>query len=221
MPPKKQTSDQTKIKQVSKSTQKSKQIQPIPKVKLYSQTKTKSKVNVITTTLTSQKQSSVEKNKIDSEEKTSLLKKENEEISKWKCNIVNGVLGMNRDINIKLTKYFKNNVDLIEVCFFFFFLFICRLFAQILNSLLGSNISHLKIFDVSIYLLLFYLYLKIIVLLEIPPFVKDPCNPKEFNIIENRIIEANEYFCHVFLDRKIEENTNIWKMFFNYYYIIK
>jgi hypothetical protein len=57
------------------------------------------------------------------------------------------------------------------------------------------------------------------VLLEIPPFVKDPEFPREFNIIEKMIIEANEICCQVFLDRKIEENTNIWKMFFIYYYI--
>jgi hypothetical protein len=68
------------------------------------------------------------------------------------CNIVNGLLGMNRDINIKLTKYFKNNNDLIEVyIFFFFFLFLLfyySFFAHILNFLIGSNISLLKIFDV-------------------------------------------------------------------------
>jgi hypothetical protein len=56
-------------------------------------------------------------------------------------------------------------------------------------------------------------YLIIIVLLEIP-FLKDPENPKIFNIIKKRIIEADGDGCFVFLDRKIEENTNVWKMFF-------
>jgi hypothetical protein len=51
------------------------------------------------------------------------------------------------------------------------------------------------------------------VLLEIPPFVKDPEYPREFNIIEKRIIESNDYFCRVFFDRKIEENRNIYNMF--------
>jgi hypothetical protein len=51
------------------------------------------------------------------------------------------------------------------------------------------------------------------VLLEIPPFVKDPKFNKEFNIIEKRIIESNEDYCRVFLDRNIEENRNIYNMF--------
>jgi hypothetical protein len=52
------------------------------------------------------------------------------------------------------------------------------------------------------------------VLLEIPPFVKDPNFPREFNIIEKRIIESNDnLFCHVFFDRKIEESGNIYNMF--------
>jgi hypothetical protein len=52
------------------------------------------------------------------------------------------------------------------------------------------------------------------VLLEIPPFVKDPYYNKKFNIIEKRIIESNDNYCSVFLDRKIEENTNIYNMFY-------
>jgi hypothetical protein len=51
------------------------------------------------------------------------------------------------------------------------------------------------------------------VLLEVPPFVKDPNFKKEFNIIEKRIIECNDDWCNVFLDRKIEENRNIYNMF--------
>jgi hypothetical protein len=50
--------------------------------------------------------------------------------------------------------------------------------------------------------------------LEIPPFVKDPFFNKEFNIIEKRIIECNDNYCFVFLDRKIEENRNIYNMFY-------
>jgi hypothetical protein len=51
-------------------------------------------------------------------------------------------------------------------------------------------------------------------LLEIPPFVKDPLSFGDFNIIEKRIIESNDYSsCFVFLDRKIEENRNIYNMF--------
>jgi hypothetical protein len=59
------------------------------------------------------------------------------------------------------------------------------------------------------------------VLLEIPPFVEDPRGSGEFNIIEKRIIVANEIRCRVFFDQKVEENTKIWKMFFIYYYIIR
>jgi hypothetical protein len=51
------------------------------------------------------------------------------------------------------------------------------------------------------------------VLLEIPPFVKDPEYASEFNIIEKRIIESNDNYCFVFLDRKIKENGNIYNMF--------
>jgi hypothetical protein len=40
------------------------------------------------------------------------------------------------------------------------------------------------------------------VLLEIPPFVKDPCYNEEFNIIEKRIIESNDNYCGVFLIKK-------------------
>jgi hypothetical protein len=48
----------------------------------------------------------------------------NEEIEKWKCNIENGLLGMLRDICILLTKYFKNDSDIIEVSCIFIFIFI-------------------------------------------------------------------------------------------------
>jgi hypothetical protein len=48
----------------------------------------------------------------------------NEEIEKWKCNIENGLLGMLRNICILLTKYFKNEKDIIEVFFYFCFMFL-------------------------------------------------------------------------------------------------
>jgi hypothetical protein len=32
-----------------------------------------------------------------------------------KCNIVNGLLGMKRDINLKLTAFAKNDEDMVEV----------------------------------------------------------------------------------------------------------
>jgi hypothetical protein len=50
-----------------------------------------------------------------------------EEIEKWKCSILNGVVGMLRDICMRVTKYFKNDSDIIEVyfvCFYFCFLFL-------------------------------------------------------------------------------------------------
>jgi hypothetical protein len=59
------------------------------------------------------------------------------------------------------------------------------------------------------------------ILPDIPTFVKDPKYPKEFTIIEKRIIEASEDWCNVFLDQKIERNAYIWKMFFSSYCIIK
>jgi hypothetical protein len=48
----------------------------------------------------------------------------NSEIEKWKCNILNGAVGMLRDICVRVTKYFKNDSDIIEVCFIYFFIFI-------------------------------------------------------------------------------------------------
>jgi hypothetical protein len=53
-----------------------------------------------------------------------------------------------------------------------------------------------------------------LLLSDIPPFVKDPKFPREFNIIEKRIIEAVECSCGVFIDKKIEENTDNYQMFF-------
>jgi hypothetical protein len=38
-------------------------------------------------------------------------------------NIPNGLFGMLRDVCILLTKYFKNEKDIIEVCFILFFIF--------------------------------------------------------------------------------------------------
>jgi hypothetical protein len=81
-------------------------------------------------------------------------------------------------------------------------------------------IKHFLFRDIRSFNFLFVLFLNLIiiiiikVLLEIPPFVKDPKVNKEFNIIEKRIIECNENRgCRVFFDRKIEENRNIYNMF--------
>jgi hypothetical protein len=61
----------------------------------------------------------------------------------------------------------------------------------------------------------YYLYIYYLLLLsDIPPFEKDQGYPKEFNIIEKRIIEAVEDYCGVFIDKKMEENTDIYQMFF-------
>jgi hypothetical protein len=48
----------------------------------------------------------------------------NSEIEKWKCNILNGAVGMLRDICVRVTKYFKNDSDIIEVCFILFLFFV-------------------------------------------------------------------------------------------------
>jgi hypothetical protein len=100
--------------------------------------------------------------------KTSVLlssEEMNSEIEKWKCNILNGVVGMLRDICMRVTKYFKNDSDIIEVCFFFIFVFdfiFCfyfdySLFALIPNSSSGSDISCLKIFEVYVnFLFIFF-----------------------------------------------------------------
>jgi hypothetical protein len=53
-----------------------------------------------------------------------------------------------------------------------------------------------------------------LLLSDIPPFVKDPGYSREFNITDKRIIEAVEDDCYVFIDKKIEENTDIYEMFF-------
>jgi hypothetical protein len=80
-------------------------------------------------------------------------------------------------------------------------------------------IKHFLFKDIRSFNFLFVLFLNLIiiiikVLLEIPPFVKDPKVNNEFNIIEKRIIECNDdYGCYVFFDRKIEKNRNIYNMF--------
>jgi hypothetical protein len=56
----------------------------------------------------------------------------NEEIEKWKCNIENGLLGMLRDICILLTKFFKNDSDIIEVSLFYFYFFFIFYFILII-----------------------------------------------------------------------------------------
>jgi hypothetical protein len=58
----------------------------------------------------------------------------------------------------------------------------------------------------------------IILSLVIPPFAKDLYNNKEFNIINRRIIEADDCSCGVFVDKKIEKNTDIYQLF--YFFII-
>jgi hypothetical protein len=78
-----------------------------------------------------------------------ILSEINEEMEKWNCNIPNGFLGMMRDICILLTKWFKNDVDLVEVSLYIKFKFVMpSSFALILNSFHGSNISLLRIFVV-------------------------------------------------------------------------
>jgi phage shock protein PspC (stress-responsive transcriptional regulator) len=57
------------------------------------------------------------------ESKTALVlcsEEMNSEIEKWKCNILKGVVGMLRNICMRVTKYFKNDSDIIEVCFVLF-----------------------------------------------------------------------------------------------------
>jgi hypothetical protein len=93
--------------------------------------------------------------------KTVLLKKQSEEIEKWKCNITNGMVGMNRDINIKLTKYFKTDGDVIEVYYFllfilffsflFLFFFYYSLCVLVHSFLSGLNISYSRLFDVLVF----------------------------------------------------------------------
>jgi hypothetical protein len=95
--------------------------------------------------------------------KTILLlssKQMNEEMEKWKCNIPNSLLGMLRNICILLTKYFKNEADVVEVFFYlvFYFYFNYSLFALVQNSLRGSNISCSRVFDVSIFILLIFIF---------------------------------------------------------------
>jgi hypothetical protein len=45
-----------------------------------------------------------------------------EEISRY--NVANGVIGLNRDILIHLTKDFKNDSDIAEVLFIFFYYYV-------------------------------------------------------------------------------------------------
>jgi hypothetical protein len=70
------------------------------------------------------------------------------------------------------------------------------------------------LFVINIFLIFFSIII-IIILLEIPPFVKDLNFNKEFNIIEKRIIKNNaDYDNLVFIDQKIEENRFIYNMFY-------
>jgi hypothetical protein len=66
-----------------------------------------------------------------------------EEIEKWKCNILNGGVGMLRDICMRVTKYFKNDSDIIEVCFCFvfiyYFLFLFYYFGYSLFALVPNS----------------------------------------------------------------------------------
>jgi hypothetical protein len=59
-----------------------------------------------------------------------------------------------------------------------------------------------------------------LLLTDIHPFVIDPGYPTEFDIIENRRIEAFQDCCGVFIDKKIEENTDTYQMFFVFVILI-
>jgi hypothetical protein len=54
---------------------------------------------------------------------SSYIQLKKKEIEKYRCNIRNGIIGMNRDINNKLTKFFKEDNDIVEVFNFILFLF--------------------------------------------------------------------------------------------------
>jgi hypothetical protein len=58
-----------------------------------------------------------------------------------------------------------------------------------------------------LFLFLFLFYL------EIPAFIIDTFKYGSFKLINKRIIECVENFCSVFVDRKIEPNTGIIKLF--------
>jgi hypothetical protein len=49
----------------------------------------------------------------------------------------------------------------------------------------------------------------------IPKFVKHPKCEGDFEVFDRKIIEGED--CYVFLDKKIEKNTGVYKMFFFYF----
>jgi hypothetical protein len=44
----------------------------------------------------------------------------NVDIEKWKCNTRNGLVGMNRDVNLLLVGFFYSDTDAREVYYFYF-----------------------------------------------------------------------------------------------------
>jgi hypothetical protein len=126
MPPKKQIhiANQTDKNSNQKLIITSKKVELIPKRKSYSQAKFHSQNKLNTQNIFSLKSATDEETKIDSEKNINinLIKMKNSEIEKWKCNILNGVVGMLRDICMRVTKYFKNDSDIIEVYFYFLFI---------------------------------------------------------------------------------------------------
>jgi hypothetical protein len=69
----------------------------------------------------------------------------NVEIEKWKCNIIKGITGMNRDINLLLVGFYYSDVDIREVFLFilFYFTFI-RFFVLRPYFINGKTTSCLK-----------------------------------------------------------------------------
>jgi hypothetical protein len=92
--------------------------------------------------------------------------KKNREIVKWEGNVMNGMLGLKRDVNLQSLVFFHSYEDIREVLtndlIFFILVFIYRCSALVRAVLNGANILMLECFYLSLvlYITLFLLFNK-------------------------------------------------------------